>query len=361
MMNLSLFVILLALLLQSVHPFTLPLRSCGSDGRLATAITMTKEDPIKKYTNEKVDKGLTHIKYNKYAPSSEEAKDMSDEEFRDTIKKRMKDAEEERKKGGEVGNACSDNYLSSLGGTPPPPKKSAFSYKKPVESENGAVFMVTSAIPTMSADNYLEAMNWRYATKKFDTSKKIPEDIMSALEESLRLTPSSFGLQPWKFLIIENTETREKLREASYKQGQITDSSALVVLLNKKTMGEKDVDAFFDLMVKTQNSDMEKLEGYKKTILNFLSYKDEIGIKVWAQNQVYIALGQLMTTCAVLGIDACPLEGIIQSKYDEILSLADTDYETCVVCAVGYRADECYMGKLPKVRNTLESVVERLK
>ena len=98
-----------------------------------------------------------------------------------------------------------------------------------------------------------------------------------------------------------------------------------------------------------------------KTILNFLSYKDEIGIKVWAQNQVYIALGQLMTTCAVLGIDACPLEGIIQSKYDEILSLADTDYETCVVCAVGYRADECYMGKLPKVRNTLESVVERLK
>ena len=214
MMNLSLFVILLALLLQSVHPFTLPLRSSGRGVRLATAITMTKEDPIKKYTNEQVDKGLTHIKYNKYAPSSEEAKDMSDEEFRDTIKKRMKDAEEERKKGGEVGNACSDNYLSSLGGTPPPPKKSAFSYKKPVESENGAVFMVTSAIPTMSADNYLEAMNWRYATKKFDTSKKIPEDIMSALEESLRLTPSSFGLQPWKFLIIENTETREKLREA---------------------------------------------------------------------------------------------------------------------------------------------------
>ena len=113
----------------------------------------------------------------------------------------------------------------------------------------------------MPPNDYIEAMNWRYATKKFDSSKKIPSDVMRALEESLRLTPSSFGLQPWKFLIVENDEIREKLREVSYKQAQITESSSLIVLLNKKTMSENDVDAFFDLMVKTQSSDPEKLEG----------------------------------------------------------------------------------------------------
>ena len=325
-------------------------------------------DPIGEYTNKEVDKGLTHIKYNKYAPTSEEAKDMTDEEFRGTIMKRMKEAELERKMGGEVGNAVSDNYLNSLGGSPPlnrKNKKNAFSYKRPSDVDQEAVFLVGTAAPVkktlaMSPEDFLETMNWRYATKKFDSSKKVPSDIMSAIEESLRLTPSSFGLQPWKFLIVENAEIREKLREVSYKQAQITDSSALVVLLSKKTMGESDVNAFIDLTVKMQKSDPEKLEGYKKTILNFLSYKDEKGIKTWAQNQVYIALGQLMTTCAVLGVDACPLEGIIQPKYDEILDLGGSDYETCVVCAVGYRSNDCYMGNLPKVRNSLESIIERI-
>ena len=251
-----------------------------------------KNDVMRKFENEKVDKGLTHIKYNKYAPSADDASAMTDREFRDAMMQNMKEAELERRKeqGGVIGGAASDNYLEALSShsmSQPIKRRYGFDYKENVEN---AVFMVKDVTRVMDPLDYIAAMNWRYAVKKFDNSKKLTVDIMQTIEESLRLTPSSFGLQPWKFLVIENSEIREVLKEHSYSQSQITDSSALVVLLSKTDFNEADVNEYFNQMLAEQGQDPQKLEGYRQTILKFFSYKDNEGIRAWVTTPPSLAL-----------------------------------------------------------------------
>ncbi len=208
-------------------------------------------------------------------------------------------------------------------------------------------------------DQVLESLQWRYATKMFDASKKIPADTWKAIEESLVLTPSSFGMQPWKFFVITDDGIRQQLLEHSWKQTQVVDASHVVVLAIKKEVGESEVDRYMKSTAEIRQVEPESLEGFAKVIKGFLA-NPKLDIPTWAAKQVYIALGQLMTTAAMLGVDACPMEGFVPPKYDEILGLDKKGYASVLVCPLGYRSADDKYATTPKVRYPLSEVVEHL-
>ena len=212
----------------------------------------------------------------------------------------------------------------------------------------------------ISAPELLEALNFRYATKAFDPEKKIPDESWSAIEQSLALTPSSFGLQPWKFLVIDSREIREKLKAASWGQGQVTDASHMVVLTARTDLEQKDIDSWIARMSDVQGTALESLAGFSSVISSFSSGMSVSEKQAWNTRQLYIALGQLMTAAALLGIDSCPLEGISPADYDEILGLKNSGYATAVGCALGYRSADDKYSSVPKARFPLEQVISHV-
>ncbi len=210
-------------------------------------------------------------------------------------------------------------------------------------------------------DLVMSAHNWRYATKKFDPSRKIDETTWKAIESSLILTPSSYGLQPWKFVIVQNPSLRQELLGHSWKQNQVVDCSHLVVFLAKEKMDEDHIDSYIQSIVNLRGVNAESLEGYKKMMVGDLvkGGRSKV-IEEWATNQVYIALGNLMTTCALLSVDACPMEGIVPSKYDEVLKLSGSGFKTKVVCPIGYRSSDDTYQNLKKVRFDQSRLVQYL-
>ncbi len=205
----------------------------------------------------------------------------------------------------------------------------------------------------------LSALRWRYACKVFDPSKKIPAETWAVLEESLVLTPSSFGLQPWKFLVIEDAALREELVPHAWKQRQVADASHLVVMAVPKVMQEAHIDANIQRMAEVRGGTPDALFGFRKMVTGFRSGMEaEGGLEPWAKLQVYIALGQFMLSAALLGVDTCPMEGFVPAKFDEILGLDAQGLTTAVLCPAGYRhPDDRYSG-LPKVRFEAGSVIE---
>lgn len=211
---------------------------------------------------------------------------------------------------------------------------------------------------TISPEQLIESLQWRYATKEFDTDKKIPAETWACIEQSMVLTPSSFGLQPWKFVIVTDQDTKVDLLEHSWHQRQTTDCSHMVVLCARDGMGQEDIEAWLDQLVETRGVTRESLEGYAGMMNGFFGSMDYNNTLAWAKNQVYIALGQLMSTAAVLGVDACPMEGIVPAEYDRILGLEDSGFATTVACAMGYRSDDDKYAELPKVRYSSNKVIE---
>lgn len=208
----------------------------------------------------------------------------------------------------------------------------------------------------MNAAEILTALNWRYATKVFDPAKKIPAETWGALEESLILTPSSYGLQPWKFLIVQDAELREQLVAHSWRQRQVADCSHLVVMAVKRAYSLDDLDAFITRMAEVRGGTAEALAGFRKMVAG--TQAQGYMTTEWAKMQAYIALGQFMTNCALMGIDTCPMEGFVPAKYDELLGLEAQGLTTAVLCPAGYRhADDRY-ASLPKVRFTNADVIE---
>jgi nitroreductase len=207
---------------------------------------------------------------------------------------------------------------------------------------------------------FLASLEWRYATKAFDT-RKLPEATWAALEESLRLTPSSYGLQPWKFIVVNDPALRAKLRPVSWNQSQVTDASHLVVFARRTEVTETDVNEFFNQMVSERHADATKLEPYRQMMLGgVVKGKDASAQKDWAARQLYIALGQLMGAAAAMAIDTCPLEGIDPDAYTEILGLKGTGYEVVVACAVGYRSAEDKYAGMKKIRFPAARVISRV-
>lgn len=211
----------------------------------------------------------------------------------------------------------------------------------------------------ITPDALISHMEWRYATKEFDSSKTIPADVWGKIEQSMVLTPSSFGLQPWKFICIIDQAIKKSLLEHSWNQHQVTDCSHMVVLCGKNNMESDEIETWLNRICEVRGVDRESLEGYAGMMTGFFSHMDLGQKAAWAGNQVYIALGQLMTVAATLGVDACPMEGIVPAEYDRILGLEDSGFHTCVGCAMGYRAESDKYAELPKVRYQTDQVIER--
>ena len=206
----------------------------------------------------------------------------------------------------------------------------------------------------------LEALKTRYATKKFDPARRVPDDAWDALEESLVLTPSSFGLQPWQFLVIESPGIRTELRAVSWGQAQITDASHLVVFTSRTNVTNDHVDHWMERLAEIQSSPIEALSGLSSAIKGFIHPMSPEMRHDWNRRQIYLALGQFMAAAAILGIDTCPLEGLDPAGYDRILGLEQTGYATAVACAVGYRAEDDRHAYLPKARYERSQLIRRI-
>ncbi len=183
----------------------------------------------------------------------------------------------------------------------------------------------------------IDSLNWRYATKKYDASKKISSADLNTLKEATKLSVSSMGLQPYKILVIENPEIREKLKAAAYKQTPITDASALFVFAIETNIGEKHIDAYMKTISEVREVPLEALSGFKNMIHGFVDKLSETEIENWAKNQTYIALSTLINTASLLKIDATPMEGFNAQQFDEILGLKTLGLTTSVIAVVGYR------------------------
>lgn len=209
------------------------------------------------------------------------------------------------------------------------------------------------------ANTLLEALNWRYAVKAFDPDRKIPAATWAILQQALVLTPSSYGLQPWKILQIETPQLRSQLRAQSFNQSQVTDASHLIVFLARTSLTEAEIDRLIELTATTRSAPLEKLAGYRQVMINDLIHGPRNAvIQHWAANQAYIALGNFLTAAALLGVDTCPLEGIIAPAYDEILQVQDSGYRTVVAAVAGYRSASDGYADLAKVRYPASELLE---
>ena len=209
-----------------------------------------------------------------------------------------------------------------------------------------------------TADDVLSALNWRYAVKKFDATRKIPADTWALLEESLRLSPSSYGLQPWKFIVVNTPSIREQLLPHSWGQKQIVDASHLVVLAVKQPVTPADGERLVEYTTTARGLPAGALDAYKGMVVGSLSRTPDDAKDVWMSRQVFIALGVLLTTAAMLHVDACPMEGFVPEKYDEILGLTAKGYASRVVATLGYRAADDANGGYAKVRYPKAEIIE---
>jgi nitroreductase len=214
---------------------------------------------------------------------------------------------------------------------------------------------------TINSQQLLERLNWRYATKLFDPNRKISAADWNTLEEALILSPSSGGLQPWKFIIVTDPSVRAKLLPASYGQAQITNASHLVVFASKNNLSEADVDAFIRHIGSVRGATVEALAPFRDMLVGgIVKAQDEPARNAWARNQAYIALGNLLTSAALLGIDACPMEGFDRAQYDEILSLKAMGYASAVIATLGYRSPADLYASARKVRFPREQLIVRM-
>ena len=210
-----------------------------------------------------------------------------------------------------------------------------------------------------SSASLLEQLNWRYAVKRFDSTKTLTDSQWQTLEESLVLTPSSYGLQPWKFIVLKDRALRESLVEHSWGQNQVVDRSHFVVFTVLKQMAEKHVNDFVDRIAEVRGAERSALQGYENMrIGDVIKGPRASRQQEWMSRQCYIALGNLMTCAALMGIDTCPMEGIVPQKYDEILGLEKQGLMTVLGCAVGFRHSEDAYAKAKKVRFETSRLVE---
>jgi nitroreductase len=203
----------------------------------------------------------------------------------------------------------------------------------------------------VSTSILIDALRWRYATKKFDSERKVPAGTWEALEQALVLAPSSHGLQPWKFIVVQDAAVRAKLAAASWGQKQPVECSHFVVFAGATDVGSDHVDRHHTRAAEVRGVTKESLQRYVDSITgNLASARANGTLDNWMHRQVYIALGQFMAAAALLGVDTCPMEGLEPPKYDEILGLKALGYTTLCACAAGYRAADDKHASYPKVR-----------
>ena len=199
---------------------------------------------------------------------------------------------------------------------------------------------------------FLENQNWRYATKKFDATKKITDADIAFLKEAIRLSTSSYGLQPYRVFIVENPELRAKLVAASYGQAQVADASHLLVFANELNFGEAGIDQFASTICKTRELPLEAIQGYVDYMKGNITGLPEEVRNIWTSKQTYLALGNLLNAAAELKIDVTPMEGFIPAQVNEILGLDKLGLNASLLAPIGYRHEEDATQHYKKVRKS---------
>ncbi len=196
----------------------------------------------------------------------------------------------------------------------------------------------------------IPALQWRYATKKFDEHKKLSAEQLQNLLDAVQLAPSSYGLQHYKVLVIADAGVREQLREFAYSQPQLTQASHLIVFAAETNINEAYVKKYVDEIASVRNVSRENLEPFEKTMITTVNHRPADQLTTWAHKQAYIALGVLLTAAAEAGVDACPMEGFEAGKFDEILGLQEKGLTASVIVPIGFRADDDQYAGFAKVR-----------
>ncbi len=205
----------------------------------------------------------------------------------------------------------------------------------------------------------ISAFKWRYATKKFDPTKKLSAADLANLLEVLRLAPSSYGLQPWHFIVVDDASLRQRIQAHAWNQSQVTDASHLIVLCARRDLPPEYIDEYLRSMAATRGVTPADLAGFKNLLLNSVSSRTPEAIREWSARQVYIAIGFLMAACAEKGIDSCPMEGFDPAGVEKELALGDTPWFPVLLCPVGYRSADDKHAAAAKVRFPTETLVER--
>jgi len=210
--------------------------------------------------------------------------------------------------------------------------------------------------PALDSATLLHVLNARYAVKKFDSTRQIPGDVWNTLEEALILSPSSYGLQPWKFIVVTDPGVREELAPHAWNQPQITTCSHLVVFCARRELDGDDVEKLIAATAQKRGIAASDLHGYSSMIGSSISNLSPENLLSWNQKQVYVALEQFLLSCALLGVDACPMEGFSNAKFDEILGLYGVT--STVLATAGYRASDDKYADLAKVRYDKDELIE---
>jgi len=204
----------------------------------------------------------------------------------------------------------------------------------------------------------IQHLHWRYATKKYNGSQ-IDQDNLNTILESIRLTPTSLGMQPFKVLVIDNPELREKMLPIAHNQSQVKDASHLILFAANTNISEENINSYMNNVASTRQMPVENLAGFKGMINGFVGSKNEAQIAEWASRQCYIALGIAMATAAALKVDTTPMEGYKADEMDVLFNLKEQGFTSAVLLAVGHRDEEKdQLAKLAKVRKSSEEMFE---
>jgi nitroreductase len=203
----------------------------------------------------------------------------------------------------------------------------------------------------------IESLNWRYATKKFDTTKILSKQKIDVLKQAFNLTATSFGLQTISMIIVSNKDLKKRFIEHSYYQKQVAEASHLLILCIQEDIFDSDIVSYYDNIKAIRNTSEEILKPYRSDLIKTIKKMTVEERQQWSLNQAYIALGNLMTVCAIEGIDSCPMEGFISKKYDEILNLKEKNLKSVLLLPVGYRADDDMFASFKKVRKSLDETI----
>jgi len=203
----------------------------------------------------------------------------------------------------------------------------------------------------------IERLNWRYATKKFDATKLLDESKVDIIKNAFNLTATSYGLQPLTMIVISNKELQKELVASSYGQKQVAQASHILVFCINSVVDENYIKEYFKRVQEIRNTPKEILKPFEDDLIKSFSSKDAESIEKWATKQAYLAMGNLLTVCAVEEIDACPMEGFVPAKYDEILNLSERNLKSVLVMPIGYRDKKDAFASFKKVRKTLDDSV----
>ncbi len=208
--------------------------------------------------------------------------------------------------------------------------------------------------------DYIENLYWRYATKQFDPNQKLSDEDLEMLMESLRLSASSYGLQPYEILIVEDEDLKKQLRKAAWNQSQLTDASHIFIFANYRKIDESHLNSYLKNIASTRDLELKDLNGLKDMIKNTVLSNPEDQQRIWGSKQTYIALGNLLSAAAEFKIDACPMEGFDNEQFDKILGLKEKNLTTSVIAALGYRSEEDQTQHFEKVRKSKSELFHKL-